>query len=203
MEKKLKPASKRLITTLSLYWFAGALSGLFVNIFIFKQTESFTPVVIFNLFVFLSLVSIYLASGYWLRKFSARSLIKLGIASLAIFYALFVILREKALFWILPLGLIKGAGEGFYWSGFNLHQYVHTQETDRDYYFGVITFWISVFSVIGPLIGGLIISWGNNLIQGSFYGYYLLFLLSSLVFALAFFQAQKYPRFSTDPELEA
>lgn len=196
MKKKLDQQTRELIEILSLYWFAGALSGVFVNIFIWKQTASFTPVVVYNFFLFIALLIFYLASGYWLRKYSARTLVKLGIIILAIFYAFLVGLREKTLFWLIPMGLLHGMGNGFFWSGFNLHQYVHTMQSDRDFYFGVSTFWTSLTSVAGPLIGGAVVHLGNILISGSFLGYYLLFSLSVAVFSVALHKAKQLPRFS-------
>jgi len=194
--KRLNSKTKQVVKMLAIFWFAVALSGIFTSIFIWKQTQNFTPVVVYNLFFFITLFLVYLLSGYWLRKCCARNLIKLGFIMIAFFYALIVILREKAILLLIPLGIIKGTGEGLFWSGFNLHQYVHTQKSDRHYYFGVCSFWTNLALVSGPLLGGLIISVSNNLLKSEFIGYYILFFFSAFVFILAFQQSFKLPKFS-------
>jgi len=196
MKKELCSETRQLVKIMTLYCFAATLSGIFINIFIWRQTNNFAPIVIYNFFLFVALGIIYLFSGYWLLHYSARSLVKLSFVNLTIFYALLIMLRERAIIWLVPLGLLKGIGEGLFWSGFNLHQYVHTRKSDRDYYFGVMTFWVSFASICGPLLGGLIVIVGNNLIKHSFIGYYVLFFLTAAVLCLAFQQAFKFPRFS-------
>lgn len=197
MAKQLPASTRRLIKTAFLYVLAGTSSGVFVDIFIWKQTVSFATLVVFNLALFCALLVIYLASGHWLRHYSARTLVKLGFAALTTFYLTIVLLRERAVGYLVPLGMLRGIGEGLFWSGFNVHQYVQTIRNDRDYYFGVSAFWVNLAAVVGPLLGGAVIVWGNRLPGSAWLGYYLLFFTSAALFLIAFWGVRGYPRLSS------
>lgn len=194
--KQLTPAAKAVLRVISLSWFAGSLAGIFVDLFIFRQTGQFQSLVVYNGFIFLFLLIIYALSGYWLRHYSARTLVKLGNGLAVIFFGLIVILQHRSIDWLIPLAILKGISAGLFWSGINLHQYLTTYNQDRDYYFGVQEFWLNLSRIAAPFLGGLIITLGNFLTRQPLTGYYLLFMITGVIIAIATIETWSLPRFS-------
>ncbi len=195
--KQLTPASQAVIRLISLVQFASSLAGIFVNLFIWNQTQNFQALVIYNFYFFLSLLIIYILSGYWLKNYSARTLIKLGNLVWIVFLVLLIFLKQRSIEFLVPLGIINGISGGLFWSGFNLHQYLTTHQQDRDYFFGIQEFWSNLARITGPILGGLIITFGNyiNPTQ-SLFGYYLLFGITTIIVAIATKYTWGFPRFS-------
>jgi len=92
--KNLSRETLRLIRVQVFYFFSQALAGVFVNVFLWRQKESFTPVVIFNLTLVFFLLLSYTASGHLLKKVSASRLTQVGI-DMAIIFFLFLILQNN------------------------------------------------------------------------------------------------------------
>ncbi|MBI4035147.1 MAG: MFS transporter, partial [Candidatus Chisholmbacteria bacterium] len=160
-------------------------------------TQNFQALVIYNFYFFLSLLIIYILSGYWLKNYSARTLIKLGNLVWIVFLVLLIFLKQRSIEFLVPLGIINGISGGLFWSGFNLHQYLTTHQQDRDYFFGIQEFWSNLARITGPILGGLIITFGNyiNPTQ-SLFGYYLLFGITTIIVAIATKYTWGFPRFS-------
>lgn len=199
--KNLARETLRLIRVQVFYFFSHALAGVFVNVFLWQQEESFTPVIIFNLALIFFLLLSYTASGYFLRKVSPSKLIQVGIGFTLTFFLFLILLREKAINYIFWLGFLKGLGDGFYWSGFNLFQYVLTSKTNRDHYFGFSNFWLGLSQIFGPFAAGIVIA-GTSLIlkfcqmPAGFTGYYFLFSLVALSFGITGYYTLRLPDLS-------
>ena len=182
LSKSLPSDTRNLVWIQFLATFSSALAGVFVNIFLWRQVHSFTPLVIFQFFHIFVLVVIYIASAYLFQRRSSAFGIRLGLLFYALFYFSLLILRGRAILWIIPLGCLNGLAGGFYWSGLNLLQYVLTHDKNRDFYFGTVGFWVTLAGMAGPIIGGGIITLGEIFAPGQLLGYYLLFLLTSALF---------------------
>ncbi|HUS51895.1 MAG TPA: hypothetical protein VMX77_00330 [Candidatus Bathyarchaeia archaeon] len=178
------PETRNLIWIQFLATFSGSLAGVFVNIFLWRQAFDFTPLVVFNFFHILFLVVVYIFSAYLFQKRSSAFGIRMGLLFSVLFYFSLLLLREKAIFWVIPLGCLKGVASGFYWSGLNLLQYVFTHDENRDYYFGTVGVWVTLAGMAGPVIGGGIIVLGEIFVPNQFLGYYLLFFITSVIFSI-------------------
>ncbi len=185
--KDLPRETQNLIWIQFLVTFSASLAGIFINIFLWRQAHNFTPLVVFNFFNIFLLVVVYILSAYLFQKRSSAFGIRMGLLFTVLFYFSLLLLREKAVFWVIPLGCLKGVASGFYWSGLNLLQYVLTHDRNRDYYFGIVGFWGTLAGLAGPIIGGAIIAFGGLFVPDSFLGYYLLFLVTSAIFTITAF----------------
>lgn len=175
-----------------LFFFAGAIAGVFLNLFLF-QLGNFRTVVIFDLITLVILFIMYLFSGKLLQRFSSRTLIRAGLMAFILEYFLLFLLRERAIDYVVPLAIIMGLGHGSFWPGNNLSQYIITHSHSRNRYFGQLNFWLNIGLGIGPIIGGGII-YLTKLLDAKFTGYALVFLLVALVDIYIIFLANKLPR---------
>ncbi|MEO6508734.1 MAG: MFS transporter [Patescibacteria group bacterium] len=179
----------------SFSFFASSLAGIFLQIFLFKLT-GFTGVVLYNLCSYTMLLVLYISSGFLLRKYSTTDLIRWGLLTATINYSLIVFLKESSAHFIIIIGLIAGVSNGFFWSGFNLTQYVITHSKNRDHYFGKGFSLINISSALGPLVGGMVITQIRELTHQANIGYYILFLVVILINVYLFLTMDNLPSFT-------
>ncbi len=190
---KFNSEEKKLIFIQGCIYFAWALANVFVNIFFFSHSN-LTTTVFYNLISLVFLLVFYFLSGWSLRKFSSGTLIKTGILAWAVFYLLMFYLKTEVVNYVLLLGFINGFAAGNYWAGFNLSQYIYTNQNKRIEYFGSSTGVASFLQAIAPFIGGFIISVPNlHKFFGINTGYGLLFLFVFLIFATVLLVVGKLP----------
>lgn len=182
---------KELIKLNALFFFSASLAGIFVSLFLF-QLGGFQAVVYYGLVNLTFLYLIYGLSGYFLKKYSSKTLIRIGLLLFAVLYGMLLLLGEQSINYLVFLGIIAGLANGCYWSGNNLTQYVATHEHSRSEYFGKLSFFTNIGSALGPIIGGSII-YLFNLYSLKFFGYITVFLVVAILYLIAFFVTQKLP----------
>lgn len=187
---------KTLLRIQALLFFATYIARIFFNVFLFKL-GNFKIVVLYNFYYLTFLLVWYLVSGWFLKRFSSRTLIRFGLLCLTFGWGLLSLLKEKSINFLLPLGFIFGTGLGNFWSGFNLSQYILTQQKTREKFFAQANMLINLACAFGPLIGGGIIFYGQQLFFSEVQSYALVFLTLTLINALNFvLTTKKLPRHS-------
>ncbi len=181
----------QLIKLNGLFFFTVSIAGIFVNLFLF-QLGGFRAVVTYGLFNLTLLLIVYFLSGYLLKKYSSKTLIRSGVLLFVISYTLLFLLGEKSINFLIPLGIIQGLANGCYWSGNNLTQYIATHEHSRNEYFGKLFFYINIGSGFGPVLGGSIIYF-FSFYSLKFVGYSSVFFLVALLFAVLFWITNNFP----------
>lgn len=181
----------QLIKLNGLFFFTVSIAGIFVNLFLF-QLGGFRAVVTYGLFNLTLILIVYLLSGYFLKRYSSKTLIRSGLLLFVISYTALFLLGEKSVSFLIPLGIIQGLANGCYWPGNNLTQYVATHEHSRNEYFGKLFFYMNIGAGFGPILGGAIIYF-FNLYHLKFVGYSGVFFLVALLFAALFWITNKLP----------
>lgn len=156
----LTKQEKSLTKVSCIYFFSGALANIFLQFYVFKYIN-FAGLVYYNVVLLAFLVLAYIASGYLLRQFSTKLLIQISIFLTIFFYILLYIFKESALSYVAFLGMLSGISAGLYWSGYNLSQYILTHMHSRDHFFSKYMSIFNSTSAIGPLLGGLIVSFAG------------------------------------------
>ncbi len=184
---------KNLILIQALDFFAYSLANIFVTVYFYSHSDIKTTI-IYNIFLYSTLLVFYVASGWTLRKVSSAFLIRLGLIATAIFYFLLFGFKETSIKFIIPLGILSGFGAGNYWAGYNLNQYIYTNKEKRVEYFGSTAFIINAVQALAPLLGGAIIALTKSRqIFGLEAGYSLLFFIVFLITLLMIWLAGKLP----------
>lgn len=174
-----------------LYYTAISLSGIFLNIFLFNL-GGFKAIITYNLVGLITLYVFYVISAWSLRKFSSRQLIRTGLLTSALSYLAIVILREHAINYLIPIGILGGIAAGNFWPGFNLSQFILTKEKSRNTYFGKQNFLATVANISGPLISGIIIGL-SGILATKIIGYTIVFFIVSLFMFYTFLEAARLP----------
>ncbi|WP_078381965.1 MFS transporter [Sutcliffiella halmapala] len=185
----LSQKTKVLLTISCFNTLANSLANVFVNVFLFRVTEQFEKVVLFNLVMYLAWLPAFVLAGWISKKGSKRNgLITGGLLQL-LFYLFILYLGESASNSIILLGIIFGIGSGFYWMAVNTLSIDYTKEHNRDWFNGVNGIFNSFSQMLGPLFAGWIIVTYTNL-----KGYYLLFSAAALIFLFTFILSLLLPK---------
>jgi YQGE family putative transporter len=191
----LSREEKYLIFIQVIATFASAIAGIFLQIYIFRLS-GFSGTVFFNLFLFISLLGTYLFSGFLLRKHTTHLLIGSSFIINILGYLLIILLQANAVNYLAVIGLIFGVSAGNFWSGFNLSQYILTNQHSRNTYFGKSLSYIQIASALGPIFGGITVIIVNYLTKNTYTGYYFLFLVVVLINLFLFANTRKLPAYT-------
>lgn len=178
--KKLTKDAVIFLFIQALYGLSIALSATFVNVFMWRLTSNMKYIVFQNMLSSITIVIIFIISGQISRKVGITTCIRLGILSNLLFYVVILVLKEKAKDYLIYLGFVSGSAIGFYFYAVNTLNYHYTNSENRAYYYGLSGALGAMMGAVAPLISGYII-----VSKAKLSGYYLVFLISFLLFLAA------------------
>jgi len=192
VKRPLSAQEKTLAWMFSFYDFNYALSGVFINIFLFKQHDDFKTVVLFNLTQYAVILPAFWIGGHLSKRWGHLISYQLGFAFSALVFAVTLTLRENSPDHPYLLGCLSGLGIGFYFLGEHALTLDMTTEKTRDYFYSLTNLFTSILSILAPaLAGGLIASFkgvdSGGVSDGSSLGYYIVFAIAlALYLSLGF-----------------
>ncbi len=197
--QELNRRTKLLLVCMGLFTLGTSFLDVFLNIYLWRELDNLRAVALFNLCFFLSLPFGFIFNGLLLRRISHASAFRFGILVQGFFPLLIISLGGNVLPYLVPLGLIRGFGEAFYWANLNLFIFDITSDKIRGYYTGLQEVLNSAIWMVAPPLAGLIIvsvgqEWLGLSIRSS---YYLSFSVATFIFLLAVIIAG---RLKTDKE---
>ncbi|WP_416149361.1 MFS transporter [Salipaludibacillus sp. HK11] len=163
-----------------LYALSIALSNTFVNVYLWKQSEDFMKLAIYNLFIVIMQPLTFILAGMWAKKIDRVIVLRLGVIFLSIFYLTVLTLGESAGKYIILLGILLGIGYGFYWLSFNVLTFEITEPETRDFFNGFLGLLTSFGGMVGPFFAGVVITYMEELT-----GYTVVFASSLCLFLTA------------------
>ncbi len=101
----------------------------------------------------------------------------LGVVIHTIFYLIILILKKDTVNYIIPLGMFKGLGVGFYHLAEHILVFDLTKDQTRDFFNGINGFFAAFFGMIAPFISGFIIKKMPDLT-----GYNIIFTITVVLF---------------------
>lgn len=163
-----------------LYTLAISLSNTFVNIYLWKQTQNYLNLGLYNLASVVLQPLTFLFAGKLAKRIDRAILLRVGVGTLATFFIVVLLTGTRASHYILLLGGLLGIGYGFYWLAFNLLTFEITEPETRDFFNGFLGLLTSFSGMIGPIAAGYTISRMEK-----WTGYTVIFFLSLTLFAIA------------------
>jgi len=196
VKEKLSKQARHITFIHFLYGATSALGGLFVNIFLWKQSHNFLVLIQYNLISYVIILGVFFLVGFVLYRIPLRFLMQLGLVVLILQYLLLIIFQGNASQIVWYLGFLSGLGGGLYWAGHNIFEYISTNDGNRDIYFGLKTSLGYIIAVIFPVLGGLLIvqNWIPFLSQNPFANYYILFSVVVSIFIVGILYMFRLPR---------
>lgn len=171
--------AKVLLVVSALFSFAMGLSGIFVSVFFWKETNSFIIIVIYNLIHYITTPITFILAGMLAKKKNGIWSLRVGLIMYALFYALILYIGNKGVMYIYSLGVIFGMAVGFYWLAFNTLSFDLTDVTNRDTFNGFNGSCAGIAAAVAPITSAYTISRFNGL-----KGYKVVFALTLIIFII-------------------
>lgn len=163
-----------------LYSIGLFLSNTFVNIYLWRQTEDYFVIAVYQLAIYIAKTITFIVAGKIVKKIDRIIVLRLGVTFLSLFFLTVLILQEKSSVFNVLLGILIGIGYGFYWLAFNVLTFEITEPFNRVFFNGLFGSLQSTSGMIGPLLAGTIISR-----METHAGYMTIFSISFSLFLLA------------------
>ncbi len=161
-----------------------AIAGVFLALYL-VQLGDFRTIALFYLGQYSFQIFFFIVAGYLMRNRSAKYVIRLGLLVLVALYGLLLVLGDDARGYAFWLGALSGVGEGLYWPGINLNEYIATHNRTRNLYYGKLFLYSNLASVIGLPLSGIVLYFTKNLWLPQS-GYYVLFATLMLVLLVTY-----------------
>ncbi|WP_372629129.1 MFS transporter [Cohnella sp.] len=168
------------------FQFGASMSGLFLNLYLWRLTESLAINGIFNLIVY-GVTPIAFAVGGWIAKKKDRMVTyRLGIASITVFFLVVIYAQENVVSYYPLFAVFNGFALGLYWTGYIVLMYDVTTIRNRSRFMGVNMIVFNSAGLAGPALSGFLIGLFDGL-----KGYLLIFAAASALFGIASFFSLK------------
>jgi YQGE family putative transporter len=156
---------------------ANALSGTFVNVYMWKTKNDFALIGWFAFTAQLAGGLTFWLAGKWVKEHNKMNSLRLGVAVSALFYLLVLILQQRAVHYVILLGAVQGIAFGLFWLAFNVVYFEVTGPDNRDRFNGWAGLLGSLSGMVAPWVSGLLITR-----LGDTNGYRFVFAMSLGVF---------------------
>jgi len=156
-----------LLITNMLYSFVLPIVELFIGAYIMRNTQNVVLVVNFQLTLYTGIPLTFLLNGYLLRKIPIKWLYSFGMLLSGVSMAVMMSIENIEFWGIVLAGLIMGLSYGFFWANRDFLALSVTNDENRNYYFGLETFFYTTTGVIVPYcIGAFIGATENGILDG-------------------------------------
>jgi MFS transporter, YQGE family, putative transporter len=182
---------KVLLLTNLMYGMVTPVIELFVGAYIMRNSDDISLVVIFQLAVYTGIPLTFMINGFLLNKQPISRLYSLGMLLSGVSMTAMMSLNQLNTVGVFIAGLIMGLSYGFFWANRDFLALNTTKDGNRNYYYGIETFFYTVTGIGIPLAAGAFIAATDK--NGWFSGnvnmaYYILtvcvFLLSAFASVL-------------------
>ncbi|WP_409344751.1 MFS transporter [Paenibacillus sp. MBLB4367] len=178
-KEKLSRQALLLLAVNGLFAAANALSGTFVNVYIWKIKNDFTLIGWFAVMHQVTMALTFWLAGKWVKEHNKMNALRVGVAFSALFYGLVLLLGTQAASYIPLIGFVQGISSGLFWLSFNVVYFEVTDPGNRDRFNGWAGLLGSFAGMIAPWVSGLVITRMEDTS-----GYRLIFSVSLGVFIL-------------------
>lgn len=149
---KSQPLNIRtLLITNMLYAMILPIIEIFVGAYIMRNTGNSTNVVIYQLCMYVGVVSTSVLNGILLKYFKVNWLYSFGIILTAISLMAMMFIQSINIVGLGIAGFALGASTGFFWTNRYLLTLVSTKDDNRNYFCGLESFFFSLWGIVIPL----------------------------------------------------
>ena len=188
-DRKLKPGaaalrgrltgqSVLLLAVHGLFAVAGALSGTFVNVYLWKVSHEWGVIGWFAASSHVVNTLTFFIAGKWVKERGKLGILRAGLLLSALFYLAVLLMGRRSADFAVMLGALQGLSAGLFWLAFNVIYFEVTDPSSRDRFNG----WAGLLAALS----GMIAPWSSGFLiarLGADAGYRAVFTLSLAVFA--------------------
>ncbi|SFC77799.1 MFS transporter, YQGE family, putative transporter [Parapedobacter composti] len=152
-----------LVLTNLIYAFVLPVIDIFVAAYVMRNSDDPVKVVVYQLTIYTGIPLTFLLNGYLLNRFNIKLLYSIGMMLSAVSMTIMMSLTTLDLTGIAVAGLTMGMSFGFYWANRDYLALAITHDGNRNYYYGLETFFYTIIAVLVPVgIGWFIQSMGDE-----------------------------------------
>lgn len=161
---KQQPHNFRILVLTNLvYALVLPVIDIFVAAYVMRNSNDPTKVVIYQLTIYTGIPLTFLLNGFLLKYINIRKLYSAGMMLSAVSMIVMMSLKSLDLVGIGIAGMIMGLSFGFYWANRDYLALAITNDSNRNYYYGLETFFYTLIAVAIPItIGWFIESRGSG-----------------------------------------
>lgn len=156
--KQQEPNMRILLVTNMFYALVLPVVEIFVGAYVMRSTSNPAMVAFYQLAMYIGIVTTSLLNGFLLRKYSVKALYSAGILVSGISMYLMMTIKSLGFAELAIAGFFMGAASGFFWTNRYLLALNNTTDENRNYFFGLESFFFSLSSIGVPLVIGAFLS---------------------------------------------
>lgn len=146
---------RTLLITNMLYALILPIIEIFVGAYIMRNTGNSSYVAIYQLCMYIGVASTSILNGALLKIFKVNLLYSFGIILTAIALMVMMFVQSLGIVQLGIAGFALGASTGFFWTNRYLLALNSTNDKNRNYFFGLESFFFSLWSIVIPLAVGV------------------------------------------------
>jgi len=143
-----------LVMTNLVYAVVLPVIDIFVAAYVMRSSNDPTKVVIYQLTIYTGIPLTFLLNGWLLKHFNIRKLYSAGMLLSGVSMMVMMSLKTLDLAGIGFAGMIMGMSFGFYWANRDYLALAITNDGNRNYYYGLETFFYTIIAVVIPVAIG-------------------------------------------------
>jgi YQGE family putative transporter len=162
-----------LLITNMLYALVLPVVEIFMAAYIMRYFADTSYVAIFQVAMYTGIIITSLTNGFLLKSFKVAHLYSFGILLSGVSMVAMMFVKDIQLFGLIVSGTMIGAASGFFWTNRYLMALNTTQDDNRNYFFGLESFFFTIANITIPLtIGALLASIDGMKILGFVFDIY-------------------------------
>ncbi|MEO6963252.1 MAG: MFS transporter [Puia sp.] len=143
-----------LMLTNMVYAIVLPMIDIFVAAYVMRNSNDPSKVVIYQLTIYTGIPLTFLLNGFLLKHINVKKLYSAGMMLSGVSMMIMMSLKTLDLTGIGFAGIIMGMSFGFYWSNRDFLALSITNDANRNYYYGLETFFYTIIAVVVPLAIG-------------------------------------------------
>ncbi len=175
-----------LLITNMLYALVLPVVEIFMAAYIMRFFDDTSYVAIFQVSMYTGIIITSLTNGFLLKKFKVAHLYSFGILLSGLSMVGMMFVKDIALPGLIVSGTLIGAASGFFWTNRYLMALNSTSDENRNYFFGLESFFFTISNIGVPLaIGALLFSVEGMKLFGMVFDIYIGYrIITLIVFAI-------------------
>lgn len=154
-----------LITNL-VYGLVMPVIEMFIGAYVMRKSDDVKMVVIYQLAVYTGIPFTFLVNGWLLQLVSVKRLYSVGMLLSGVSMVVMMSLTELSLLGLGVAGLLMGMSFGLYWANRDYLALSSTSDSNRNYYYGLETFFATNVGIVVPFAVGAFIGWYGGEVGG-------------------------------------
>lgn len=141
---------KILVWTNMVYALVQPVIDIFVAAYIMRNSNDTSKVVIYQLCIYTGIPLTFLINGFLLKYINIRRLYAIGMMLSGVSMIIMMSLKDLDLTGIGVAGITMGLSFGLYWSNRDYLALSITNDNNRNYYYGLETFFYTIIAIMVP-----------------------------------------------------